>query len=56
MIDHIEIRVDNGDTVRIEWDSVKEGTTFTAFMARIEVAVVAAGYSQTMFDNYMREG
>ena len=53
-MDYIKMRVDNGDAITIEWETLEEGTNFTDFMERIEIAVVAAGYSQVLVDKYMR--
>ena len=55
MTDYIKIRVDGGHEVAISWEQVEgDGVKFDDFIQMLEVAVVAAGWSQESFDNYMR--
>ena len=54
MTDYIKIRVDGGHEVAISWEQVEGGLPFDELMQKLEVAVVAAGWSQELFDKYMR--
>ena len=55
MTDYIKIRVDGGHEVAISWEQVEDdGVKFDDFMEMLEVAIVAAGWSQELFDKYMR--
>ena len=54
MTDYIKIRVDGWHEVALSWEQVEDGLKFADFMAKVEVAIVAAGYSQELFDKYMR--
>ena len=55
MKDYIKICVDNGHEVAISWEQVEDdGVKFDDFMEMLEVAVVAAGWSQELFGKYMR--
>ena len=56
MKNYIKIMIDGGYEAAISWedDMEEEGVKFDDFMEKIEVAIVAAGYSQACYDRYMK--
>jgi hypothetical protein len=53
MTDYIKMKVDGGDEITISWEEDEEGLVFNDFMEKVGNAIVAAGYSREMVNQYM---